>query len=120
MFSALNAALLAMLFCAFIFGWILELPLDLSKGTLILLVIIYFFKFPSIVIDCGLASCEMTKYRSLPQVGVKMLIGTANIISCIFFFYVLKSTLNTFTTVNFSNHHNIVREKSKIIFVKNT
>ena len=58
--------------------------------------------------DCELASCEMIKYTSLPQVATKMVIGTANITSCIFFFYVLKSTMSAFTSSS-SSHHNTVR-----------
>lgn len=39
---------------------------------------------------CQLAPCEMIKTKNLPQLVVKMLIGTVNIISCAVFFYILK------------------------------
>ena len=38
---------------------------------------------------CELASCEMLKYRNILQLSFKMLFGTANVLFCFLFLYLL-------------------------------
>uniref|UniRef100_A0A915D9C2 Uncharacterized protein n=1 Tax=Ditylenchus dipsaci TaxID=166011 RepID=A0A915D9C2_9BILA len=71
--------ILLALFIAYLsstFIYLMELPLDLKK-------------------ECDIWACVVPKYRNLPQLFVKLFIGTMNIICSGFFFYLVRHSSST-------------------------